>query len=764
MDKFTCIQQIYITHPDIEPGFINLMWGRLEQQNPDFFRAYNHRLYLKRQIHLFNSLVGFQARLMQQQGCKFISSSSTSTSSHIQQSHFPTSANQNATPTSATSQGIPLAQTNPLNHAMSPSSSSNGSSFSNTFNQFAQRNGTGTATGTPNMMPQQQGMMGRAPGATPNYNSPNFMNPLAFAQTHNAMSPANQAKLFNAQQQNAANQNNLQGSMFINPMGQNSAQGAPPIGAQNQHLLNALQMSQNGPQSGFPSSMSPSLITNALMNNMRLNQQKLNQQLGSSETSSNNATPTGDASSPVPSSTTSVQGGNQKGADDSGQSDKMPSKNLGLNINTGNQQNQNDSNRGGFPTPATSTGANATGAPNAGFNPMMSNFYNPAFMNPNALQMAGQNGFNANSALIQHYANLAAANQQQQQQQANSTTPSSGTPFSFQNAMQNPGTRQNPLFDQAQFRNMMEQNKGSNQFSLTGEDSNSSLGSNGNFGVDSKKQKGAEPSSMGNMFNNMNAFNRPMGAPGQMGGNMPQNGLSNPMQFQYLQQLLKQQQMAQQQMANSPQSAFSFPNMQQNTSSTAGSTGSQNDLMHYGQQQNGKGPKISSSRKRKSPTEKTSRPSKRRKDSSNQDRRDKMKSLMEQYKSPEQQRVFKHALKDAPNIDMEQLERRLIVSGKQRPDDTSPSQHFHEPSSSKSRSNSEFPVPKPTTQSTSSSLNFHPLEDEDHSDTYDPNNLWGDRPTHTEPADIFDSSNDMLTFNTEEEDPCDSGLFNEYFN
>lgn len=41
----------------IEPGFTNLVWQKLEEQNPDFFRAYYTRLRLKDQIMLFNHLL-----------------------------------------------------------------------------------------------------------------------------------------------------------------------------------------------------------------------------------------------------------------------------------------------------------------------------------------------------------------------------------------------------------------------------------------------------------------------------------------------------------------------------------------------------------------------------------------------------------------------------------------------------------------------------------------------------------------------------------
>ena len=42
---------------NIEPGLTNLVWEKLQEQNPDFFRAYGTRLRVKEQIREFNGLV-----------------------------------------------------------------------------------------------------------------------------------------------------------------------------------------------------------------------------------------------------------------------------------------------------------------------------------------------------------------------------------------------------------------------------------------------------------------------------------------------------------------------------------------------------------------------------------------------------------------------------------------------------------------------------------------------------------------------------------
>ena len=53
----------------IDPGFTGLVWQKLEEQNPDFFRAYYSRLGLKEQIVVLNQLVA-QHHCMPQRDAK----------------------------------------------------------------------------------------------------------------------------------------------------------------------------------------------------------------------------------------------------------------------------------------------------------------------------------------------------------------------------------------------------------------------------------------------------------------------------------------------------------------------------------------------------------------------------------------------------------------------------------------------------------------------------------------------------------------------
>jgi len=64
----------------IDAEFTKLIWGRLEGENPQFFKCYNTRLKLKAQIQMFNHLLTEQAavvRRMQEGWSTFPSSSAT---------------------------------------------------------------------------------------------------------------------------------------------------------------------------------------------------------------------------------------------------------------------------------------------------------------------------------------------------------------------------------------------------------------------------------------------------------------------------------------------------------------------------------------------------------------------------------------------------------------------------------------------------------------------------------------------------------------
>ncbi|DAZ97467.1 TPA: hypothetical protein N0F65_009950 [Lagenidium giganteum] len=70
-----CLQQ-YLTKNEIlmtlkaqakvDPEFTSVVWQKLEEQNPSFFKAYNIQLQLKDQINTFNYLQQQQQQRMQQ--------------------------------------------------------------------------------------------------------------------------------------------------------------------------------------------------------------------------------------------------------------------------------------------------------------------------------------------------------------------------------------------------------------------------------------------------------------------------------------------------------------------------------------------------------------------------------------------------------------------------------------------------------------------------------------------------------------------------
>lgn len=66
-DRELCTQVVYTLQQQakVEPGFTQLVWQKLEEQNPDFFKAYYTRLKLKDQIVLFNHLLEQQVAMFQ---------------------------------------------------------------------------------------------------------------------------------------------------------------------------------------------------------------------------------------------------------------------------------------------------------------------------------------------------------------------------------------------------------------------------------------------------------------------------------------------------------------------------------------------------------------------------------------------------------------------------------------------------------------------------------------------------------------------------
>ncbi|CAA0829841.1 Plant protein 1589 of unknown function [Striga hermonthica] len=67
----------------IEPGFTELVWQKLEAENPEFFRAYHMRLVVKDQIIQFNQLLERQFELMHRVSQTGVASISMPNGSHI---------------------------------------------------------------------------------------------------------------------------------------------------------------------------------------------------------------------------------------------------------------------------------------------------------------------------------------------------------------------------------------------------------------------------------------------------------------------------------------------------------------------------------------------------------------------------------------------------------------------------------------------------------------------------------------------------------
>eukprot|EP00026_Physarum_polycephalum_P011702 Phypoly_transcript_11943.p1 GENE.Phypoly_transcript_11943~~Phypoly_transcript_11943.p1 ORF type:complete len:290 (-),score=82.06 Phypoly_transcript_11943:232-1101(-) len=66
-----------VSQANIEPGFTNLVWQKLEEQNPEFFRGYHVRLRVKEQITAFNYLATQQFQALQKSNPAYFQSTTT---------------------------------------------------------------------------------------------------------------------------------------------------------------------------------------------------------------------------------------------------------------------------------------------------------------------------------------------------------------------------------------------------------------------------------------------------------------------------------------------------------------------------------------------------------------------------------------------------------------------------------------------------------------------------------------------------------------
>jgi len=67
----------------IDPEFTQLIWSKLEEQNPDFFRCYYTRLKLKAQIVMFNHLLEQQVSVVQKMQQGWLGNNGSATASGI---------------------------------------------------------------------------------------------------------------------------------------------------------------------------------------------------------------------------------------------------------------------------------------------------------------------------------------------------------------------------------------------------------------------------------------------------------------------------------------------------------------------------------------------------------------------------------------------------------------------------------------------------------------------------------------------------------
>ncbi|KAK7244450.1 hypothetical protein RIF29_39272 [Crotalaria pallida] len=141
------VVETLLNQAKIEPGFTELVWQKLEEENQEFFRAYYLRLMVKQQIQEFNRLLEQQVQLMHLQpstvsslptsnGSRIsaVSSLSNSNGSHI--SAVPSLPNSNGSHVPAVPQNPMYYATERTRGALKPENMQHhvDSSLSNVFN------------------------------------------------------------------------------------------------------------------------------------------------------------------------------------------------------------------------------------------------------------------------------------------------------------------------------------------------------------------------------------------------------------------------------------------------------------------------------------------------------------------------------------------------------------------------------------------------------------------------------------------------------
>ncbi|KAF9596858.1 hypothetical protein IFM89_013906 [Coptis chinensis] len=97
----------------IEPGFTELVWQKLEEENREFFKAYHVRLMVKHQIMVFNRLLDRQMELMRTMYPAGVAPLSIPNGSH-------SSMHQGQAPFFVAEHAVPLPRTESIHHPIGP--------------------------------------------------------------------------------------------------------------------------------------------------------------------------------------------------------------------------------------------------------------------------------------------------------------------------------------------------------------------------------------------------------------------------------------------------------------------------------------------------------------------------------------------------------------------------------------------------------------------------------------------------------------------
>ncbi|XP_027350580.1 uncharacterized protein LOC113861758 isoform X2 [Abrus precatorius] len=158
------VVETLLAQAKIEPGFTELVWQKLEEENEEFFKAYYARLVLKQQILQFNKLLDQQVQLMRLHSSA-VASLPASNGSHIPAVSSLPNSNGSHIPAKRTQASLKPENMHPVDSSLSNVFNNGGSSLHSSMHAAVDMSAHGNRiNGPPSMLSAQSANMGLIQG------------------------------------------------------------------------------------------------------------------------------------------------------------------------------------------------------------------------------------------------------------------------------------------------------------------------------------------------------------------------------------------------------------------------------------------------------------------------------------------------------------------------------------------------------------------------------------------------------------------------